>query len=214
VHKRFASRVEADSFVRRGPTPHAPAGHEEASQRRTTAVYTDGSCLANADVAARRPVAGWAFVAVENGAVVAERSGRVVTDPGEPSFRGAEHGSNNTGELTAVIEALLWARNRTPNVDELVVRYDSHYAANMADGSWTPTRNFALVESARSAHDLAARVMSIGFEHVRAHSGNVMNERVDRLARGAVTDAVPTSSREAYPAHHDVAGRRGGSGEV
>ena len=195
VHKRFDSLADAELFVRHASPPCPLARSRDATgeseqKRLTTVVYTDGSCLANANVGAGQSDAGWAFVALENGTVVAERSGRVVVDSEGAAFRGAEHGSNNTGELTAVIEAILWARNRTHPTDELVVRYDSQYAANMTDGSWTPTRNFALVASARSVHASALRVMDISFEHVRAHSGDDMNERADRLARSAVTPAV------------------------
>ena len=34
--------------------------------------------------------------------------GRVVVAPSSPFFLGADKGSNNTGELSAVVEALLW----------------------------------------------------------------------------------------------------------
>jgi hypothetical protein len=49
--------------------------------------------------------------------------GRVVTAAEQPFFLGADKGSNNTGELSAVVEALLWVNDvRAP------VNHPSTYA--------------------------------------------------------------------------------------
>ena len=87
----------------------------------TLLIYTDGSCLGNRNVSTSNCPAGWAAVAVDprNPTVaVAELYGPVIT----PSVRieqphfvpfdvGAEVGSNNTGELCGILEALVWVRS-------------------------------------------------------------------------------------------------------
>jgi hypothetical protein len=84
-------------------------------------IYTDGSCLGNRNVETSNCPAGWAAVAVDplnSSVAVAELYGPVIT----PSVRkaqphllpfdsGAEVGSNNTGELCGILEALLWVRS-------------------------------------------------------------------------------------------------------
>ena len=35
------------------------------------------------------------------------RAGRVITRPGDPGYQGATKGTNNTAELTALLEAVL-----------------------------------------------------------------------------------------------------------
>ena len=76
---------------------------------KTVNIYVDGSCEDNRNVNASTP-AGWGFCVVVGdsgtgrgqGDLVAEKCGRVVTDPGEDGFLGAEVGSNNTAELSAL----------------------------------------------------------------------------------------------------------------
>ena len=78
-------------------------------------IYVDGSCEENQNVTESTP-AGWGFCVVAGdsgigrggGDVIAERSGPVVTDPSASDFIGAEVGSNNTAELTAIAHAARW----------------------------------------------------------------------------------------------------------
>ena len=76
-------------------------------------MYMDGS---GGNQRAATPRAGWGFVCVTSGdgkddlhaTRVDEGFGPVVTDTAAPAFRGALKHTNNTGELTACIEALTW----------------------------------------------------------------------------------------------------------
>jgi ribonuclease HI len=74
-------------------------------------IYTDGSCLGNTNVATTRHPCGWGAAVVVAGELVAELFGPVLTSPLDPMYVGAEVTSNNTGELTAIIEALWWVRD-------------------------------------------------------------------------------------------------------
>ena len=60
--------------------------------------------------------------------------GPVVTDKGAAGWHGAERGTNNTAELTAILQGLRWAGGLADTV--VRIRYDSEYAANTARGLW------------------------------------------------------------------------------
>ena len=49
--------------------------------------------------------------------------GPVITDSAAGHFAGATHGSNNTGELTAVVESFRWILDRVEKEDKRSVGY-------------------------------------------------------------------------------------------
>ena len=113
-------------------------------------IYTGGSCIGNKKVRASNFTAGWGAVVLEgatghisepddtNASVVTRGKiwGPVITDPTAGHFAGATHGSNNTGDLTAVVESFRWILDRVEKEDKrsVLIRYDSTYAA-MRHGS-------------------------------------------------------------------------------
>ena len=48
--------------------------------------------------------------------------------------------TNNTGELPAIAEAMIWLLEEAPDtgVEPVELRYDSYYAANLAQGILGP----------------------------------------------------------------------------
>lgn len=106
---------------------------------------------------------------------------------------GWPHGTNNQGELQAVLELFL----ATAHLDEeLLVQCDSQYVINAltkwmpnwkrkgwrkADGS--PVLNLELMQSL----DAALRGRRYRFEWVRGHAGHPMNEAADERARAVAT---------------------------
>jgi ribonuclease HI len=94
---------------------------------------------------------------------------------------GAEVGSNNTGELCGILEALLWARDHwtpppsatTPSENRPVVevRYDSEYAKKVVTGEYRAAKNVALVQRAKRA----LRAASIATGH--GHNGSSGSSR-------------------------------------
>lgn len=164
-------------------------------------IYTDGSAFGMNDGkgATKDTPAGWGLVVVkgpngtgpnhDKGTVVEEQSGRVITDPNHPLWLGAEIGSNNTGELTAIYWALEWALLHA-DVDAseyegngiVTIYSDSNYALNMVFGNWKPSTNKKLIQEIRSYADYVSRVITIKHSHIRAHSGFKWNEVADRLA--------------------------------
>ena len=160
-------------------------------------IYVDGSCEDNRNVNASTP-AGWGFCVVVGdsgtgrgqGDLVAEKCGRVVTEPEEDGFLGAEVGSNNTAELSAIAHALRWILVNS-DIEEVLIRTDSTYAGNVSSGAWKAKAN---VDLARFVQDLWKEVSggrSLEWEHVRAHRGHRWNERADHLAFRAMKGEAP-----------------------
>jgi ribonuclease HI len=136
-------------------------------------VYTDGACSGNPGPG------GWAAIIVEDGAE------RVVT--------GAErHTTNQRMELLAAIEGL----TAIPGHRAVDLFTDSAYVMNCFRDRWWEKweRNGWLGAGKKPVtnRDLWERLIAetrrheVAWHKVKGHSGDVTNERVDALARGAI----------------------------
>ena len=98
--------------------------------------------------------AGWGFIVTTwSGDILYERWGRVVTDPTHPCFLGAEIHSNNSGELSGLIELLMYLFYESPlpwRDMGIVLGYDSTYSVGVGTGAWRPNDNAALIRTALS----------------------------------------------------------------
>ena len=106
---------------------------------------------------------------------------------------GWPHGTNNQGELTAVLDLL----QQTAGVDDdLLILCDSKYVINSVTqwmpgwkrkgwrkGDGKPVLNVEIMQ----ALDAAMAGRRVRFEWVKGHSGHELNEAADRLANGAAT---------------------------
>jgi ribonuclease HI len=131
----------------------------------TVVAYTDGACSGN-------PGAGaWAYRIEWPDGSVEEAAGA------EPMT------TNNREELKAVREALRAARARIDDDRDwrIVVRTDSLGVINWLTRNWKRKANLDLYPEIDALVDDRVR-----FEHVRGHSGEPGNERVDTLAVAAV----------------------------
>ena len=155
-------------------------------------IYTDGSAIGNQNVDKDTP-AGWGFVVVENGddthsagKAIIEKRGKVVTDESHPLYIGAEVGSNNTGELSAIYEALEEIIEK--EYESATIYSDSQYALGIIFGPWTASKNKMLVRNCK-AKLLEAEIAgyTINQEHIKAHAGFKWNERADALAYSAAS---------------------------
>ncbi|MEC8670308.1 MAG: RNase H family protein [Candidatus Thermoplasmatota archaeon] len=162
-------------------------------------IYVDGSCLGNQNVDEETP-AGWGVVVITgsndlgrgNGEIFHEFNGRVITDPDESRFIGAEVGSNNTAELTAFAEALRWVLSEGGD-SEIIIKTDSQYAGNQATGNWKAKANRELVAHVQALWNEVSQLRDLSWDHVKAHSGHRWNERADHLAIRAANNEVPVS---------------------
>ena len=197
---RWLGSSSGASSSRSGASSSSSGASSSVSPPGELAIFTDGACKGNMNVHIHKPPAGWGIVAVEaqghpNERAIAEHCGLVVLDAASPHFLGAEVGSNNTGELCAICEALTWLRWRAPSGAAAAIHYDSEYAANMTTGKWgnPPTKNAALVYRARELLAAArAAGHAVRFVHVKGHAGHKWNERADALATEGLT-------RQAFP---------------
>ncbi|MCH9275136.1 ribonuclease HI [Bifidobacterium amazonense] len=147
----------------------------------TITVSTDGSALGNPN----GPM-GWAWADH-----VPHAGGRPGHEHGSDcDAGGATNGTNQIGELCAVLEAL----RAHPGSEPLVIETDSQYAINCSTkwvhgwkkNGWKnsqkkPVKNAALIKAIDA--ELSARAGSVRFVWVKGHAGNAGNEKVDELAR-------------------------------
>ena len=127
----------------------------------TVVAYTDGACSGN-------PGAGaWAYrLEWPDGQVEEAAGGDLGT-------------TNNREELKAVREALLRIRARIDDDPgwRIIVRTDSLGVINWLTRAWKRKKNLDLYPGIDPLIDSRVK-----FEHVRGHSGNPGNDRVDSLA--------------------------------
>ena len=122
-----------------------------------TRIYTDGSC--------RDKIGGYAFIILKNDV--------------EISWSEKVHDTtNNRMELLAVIEALRCLESTEP----CDIYSDSQWVINCAQKKWKRNKNLDLWEK----YDTLSKKHSINFIWVKGHSGDVYNEKCDKLAFGEV----------------------------
>ena len=139
--------------------------------------------------------------------IVAAADGSSLSNPGPAGWAwyisddawaagGWEHGTNNMGELMAVLDLL----RSTSHVDEpLKILCDSQYVINSLTkwlpgwkrkgwrkGDGKPVLNVELMKELDA--ELAGR--DVTFEWVKGHAGHPENERADQLASAAATRAA------------------------
>ena len=147
-------------------------------------IYTDGSGPGGGKPSSASTPAGWGFLALGTH-LEYEAAGAVVTDKNAVEWKGASVGSNNTGELTAILEGAVWAYHKV-GLTEAEFRYDSKYAANIAEEVWAPKGNHLLVDAVRAAIRQLNTKATVSFRHVYAHKGEIWNERADALANQGI----------------------------
>jgi len=92
-------------------------------------------------------------------------------------------GTNNIAELSAILRGLQSIADRQRPV---IVYSDSQYSIGLLTQNWKAKANTELVAQLRA---LTREFPDLRFVKVAAHSGIPLNERVDELARGAITKA-------------------------
>lgn len=126
-------------------------------------VYADGACSGN-------PGPAGLGVVVIDGDTRHERS----------EYLG--HGTNNIAELTAIARALELLPDRERAA---VIHTDSQYSIGVLTRGWKAKANQELVAQLKAA--LATRP-KVRLVYVPGHSGVVLNERADELARRAIEE--------------------------
>ncbi len=136
-------------------------------------IYCDGSAIGNPGPG------GWGATIL----VFQNRGGRTVKEIGG----GEKHTTNNRMELMAAIESL----KKIPAHSVVTIKTDSQYAVKGITGwvygweknGWKTTQKQDVLN--KDLWKILMKAVSgsdVTFEHVRGHSGNLMNERVDQIA--------------------------------
>jgi ribonuclease HI len=166
-------------------------------------IYTDGACRGNTNVAVSDHPAGFGCVILSNcvgedesaAAVVAELYGPVVLDSSSRFFMGSTVKSNNTAELTAIGEALLYVLHCENTPRMVAIRYDSEYAAKSVQGVFNGEKNVELIKSIRETLSKVKQRTQVCFSHVKGHSGHRWNDRADSLASMGAAGLQATCGR-------------------
>ena len=99
---------------------------------------------------------------------------------------GARKSTNNTGEITVLVEAMEMAITRGTGAGREEISSDSLYAINMTTGKWMPKReiNQEIIWHARVTWQKLQdqRPREVDIVHVRSHTKVPGNEVADRLA--------------------------------
>lgn len=153
----------------------------------TITVSTDGSALGNPN----GPM-GWAW-ADHHDAESQESSDH--RHAGDCDAGGATNGTNQIGELCAVLQAL----RAHPGSEPLIIESDSQYAINCSSkwvhgwkkNGWKnsqkkPVKNADVIRAID--REITSRQGPVTFRWVKGHAGNAGNERVDTLARTYAED--------------------------
>eukprot|EP01050_Picozoa_sp_SAG11_P008912 SAG11_NODE_807_length_7088_cov_6.548862_6_plen_404_part_00 len=158
-----------------------------ASRQHGWRVYTDGGCDDQQGDDSTWGAAGCLDPANEL-EEVADLYGPVVTDPDSGWFLGADRGSNQTGELCGVIQALLWLLKLPSDDNEAVfICSNSLCAINQVEGRWRVNRNEVLIRCGQHLLAQLRQKRNVYFCHVKGHCDNVGNEREDQLVQWGKT---------------------------
>ena len=156
-------------------------------------IFTDGSYHAAVKRRQKRGFAGWGFVVYDSGKEITFENevtsffGPVVIFSTNQGYLGATKMSNNTAELSAIIEAMIWTFQRPSSKYRFFS--DSSYVVRLLKGDFVPQENVALALLAVHWWSLLEQKHEVGISWVRGHSGNKGNERADKLAgRGCWED--------------------------
>jgi ribonuclease HI/exonuclease III len=166
-------------------------------------IYTDGSSKQDPSKDSVR--AGWGFVATLQdkteteswgGLLVSQQFGQVITDPADQCWIGADKHSNNTAELSAIMEALLWVSHREYKGWNIEILYDSVYAARSIIGDYNGTTSREMVRKGTCILTEVLKNNKVKFRKVKAHKGIFWNERADSLAEQGVFRSCKAGRRK------------------
>ena len=153
---------------------------ERGDDHRVWAIYTDGGTR----VVDGETLAGWSVISRSPHGRIDVMFGPVVTTEAHLAFSGARIHSNNTAEMTAMIEALSFLGPRGPvtHDEQSCIYYDSMHAAGISLGTVQARTHVQLAPACQQSLIHAQRRLRLTMQHVYGHSGNLGNECADHAA--------------------------------
>lgn len=156
-------RAAAKPRAKKGGTGGSPtAAGSGSGTPEVLVIYADGSCFGNPGPAGIGVLLEWRGQSKE--------ISRFLGD-----------GTNNIAELTAIEAGLEAVKNRDVPVR---LHTDSQYAIGVLSEGWKAKENRSLIARVQA---LMAHFPDLKLVKVRGHSGDPRNEKVDQLARDAIT---------------------------
>ena len=144
------------------------------------AIYTDGgTCIVDGET-----LAGWSVISRSPHGRIDVMFSPVVTTEAHLAFSGAKIHSNNTAEMTAMIEALSFLGPRGPVIrdEQSCICNDSMHAAGICLGTVQARTHVQLAITCQQALIHAQCRLRLTMQHVRGHGGNLGNECADHAA--------------------------------
>ena len=144
------------------------------------AIYTDGGTR----VVDGETLAGWCVISRSPRGRIFVLFGPVITTEAHLAFSGARAHSNNSAEMTAMIEALSFRGPHGPvtHDEQSCIYYDSLHAAGICLGTIQARAHVQLALACQQSMIRAQRRLRLTTQHVYGHSGNLGNECADHAA--------------------------------
>ena len=164
--------------------PHLPnvriTTRERGNDFQAWAIYTDG-CTRVVD---GETFAGWSAIARSPDGRIDIMFGPVVTTEAHLAFSGARTHSNNTAEMTAMIEALSFLGPHGPVTgdEQSCIYYDSMHAAGICLGTIQARTHVQLALACQQSLICAQHRLRLTMQHVYGHGANLGNECADDVA--------------------------------
>lgn len=143
-------------------------------------IYTDGACSRNG---ADDAIAGWAYCINRGDNLIEIKNGYII------------NGTNNIGELYAILNALTYLNTYQDNDIEAIIYSDSSYCIqgintwrhDWKKNNWTrKTGELKNKEIWKAIDFYASKLHNVHFEKIKGHAGEKWNEEADRLAKQGV----------------------------
>ena len=164
--------------------PYLPNARSKTRERgngfRGWAICTDGGTR----VVDGETLAGWGVISRSPHGRIDVMFGPVVTTEAHLAFSGGKTQSNNTAEMTAMIEALSFLGPHGPVArdEQSCIFYDSQYAAGVCLGTIQARAHVQLALACQRSMICAQHKLRLTMQHVYGHSGNLGNECADHAA--------------------------------
>ena len=171
--KRDLNRtLKASLGITQPPTPSSPATSPDHTAEFDS--YTDGS--GTKGKCAWGTPAGWGWCFEREDGSWHDAWGPVITDPDHTAYLGAGVGSNNTGELSAIVEAMLYAQEQSAS--RLRIYSHSQWAINVILGKWKAKVHKQLAHTAQVLY----KQLKPHLQWVKGHQGT-QGKRTSRPPR-------------------------------